>query len=306
MPVKILIFCLMINIALTGHCKDPFELPQQSSDWILYIRYANATQVATQISNKNNKFLSPLGHVVADKRTNSIWIEDDREHLLKIKRYISAIDTPIQQILIKAKIIMMDQHSMQEIGSYFSSTSVGDDKEKTITLPLLNISKQNLLNLKLIALEQQGHVHIVAMPELITNNRQTAEIESGEELPYQEKSGEGNTSIAFKKAVLQLKVTPTLLPHRKILLNLLISQNKPSSLLVQGIPSITTQQLKTTVVINDKQTLILGGISQQMTNIANSGVPFLNKIPLLGRLFTDEQRNDSRKRLMIFITPETQ
>src|SRR3990167_4379664 len=311
MLIKIMIATLLFffNSAISfENIRDPFSLPKPIviKPTTLHIQYANAMKLGVLLNDKNNGFLSSQGRVLADERTNTLWVEDDFIHTAKIKKFLMAIDTPIRQVLLKAKIVMMDQYSLQEIGAYFSAANpdLQEPLMSAITIPLINFGQQQSVNLTLTALEQHGHIHTIAEPELITNNRQSATIESGEEIPYQEKTGQGNTSTTFKKAVLLLKVTPTILPNGKILLTVFVSENKPSLLLIQGVPSITTQQLKTQVVINNLQTLILGGINQQTNDTTHSAIPFFRHIPLLGKLFSSNHHNASKKQLVIFITPQ--
>ncbi len=261
------------------------------------LQFTEATQLAAQLQAKQNHLLSPTATLLADERTNTLWIEDRQEQLAKLRRIIQQLDQPSPQVLIRAKIMLLDDHAERVLGNKLTiHASVQPLK------PLLSLRDMQSLSSELGLLELHGHAKTVAMPELITNNRQTASIESGDELPYQEKTGEGNTSIAFKKAVLALKVTPILLPHHAVLLKLSVSQNKPSALLVQGTPSIATQQLKTQVVIPQHATYLLGGITQLHEHRQRSGLPWLGR--WFGPLFSQDQSEHSRQQLVIFITPE--
>lgn len=309
MRTRIIFFFFLLFatfLIFSDNFRDPFSLPNTTLKTMsTHIHYANADLLSKFLNDKNNKLLSPQGHALSDKRTNILWVEDSANALLKIKKYVSAMDVPIRQIFLKAKVMMMDQQSLVEIGSAFSEKNEETQTSPSpgIIIPIINLAQENILNITLTALEEKGHIHTLAEPELVTSDRQTAEIESGAEIPYQEKTGQGNTSISFKKAVLSLKVTPIILSDDKILLRLLISENKPSALFVQGVPSITTQQLKTEVIMNNRQTLILGGIHQQTENISDTGVPLLNRIPLIGKIFSHRYHQHSTKKLMILITP---
>jgi type IV pilus assembly protein PilQ len=153
-------------------------------------------------------------------------------------------------------------------------------------------------------MENAGRGQLISDPSLYTANQQTASIESGEEIPYQEVSVSGGTATAFKKAVLSLKVTPQIMPGGKVLLQLQINQDRPSSLIVQGVPAITTRQLATNILVNNGQTLVLGGIYEQNNEHTVERVPFLSKIPLLGLLFQQQDVKINKRELLIFVTPK--
>lgn len=310
---KVIAFYIILSLctlAIAG--SDPFVLPATQTRCMknYHIYYAEAKKIAEQINNKNNALLSENGHAIADERTNQLWLEDDNTHLKKIMLFIRSIDIPLKRILIKSRIIFLDDNSMHELGFFLTSPAATDPVASNnapnlfASLPLFKIGDQHLLDLKLNALEASGHANIISTPEILTNDRHTALIESGSELPYQEKSGEGNTSVAFKKAVLRLKVTPFILPANKLLLKLNVNQDKPSNLVINGTPSITTQQLETEITIDNQQTLILGGIREQMDTQNKNGIPLLDQIPVVGSLFTNQKKVHEHKQLLIFITPE--
>jgi len=295
---RTLFLCLFFSVAFA---RDPFLLPTPEKNKLaeITLQFTEAKTVAEQLRAKETKLLSAEGSLIVDERTNTVWIEDQAPQLNKILRFIRGIDRPTQQVLIKAKIVMIDKHSERLLGNRLSMHT-----DLSGHLALLNPANLRWFNAQLDLLEQSGHARVVAAPELITNNRQAASIESGEELPYQEKTGEGNTSIAFKKAVLALKVTPIILPHQKILLKLSLSQNKPSDLIIQGTPSIATQELKTQVIIPHQATYILGGITQYSEQHQQTGLPVLGHLPLLHYLFKQNSDHENDQQLAIFITPE--
>ena len=146
---------------------------------------------------------------------------------------------------------------------------------------LAKLGDSNTLDLELSALESEGKVQIISQPNLITINKKPAYIEAGEDVPYQEKTGEGNTSTNFKKAVLQLKVTPKILSNNKILLDIDISQDNVTSLMINGVPAIETKRIKTQTLVKNRQTVVLGGIHEQNRNTQTNKIPhnvFLTKI----------------------------
>jgi type IV pilus assembly protein PilQ len=160
-----------------------------------------------------------------------------------------------------------------------------------------------LLDLELSALESEGRAELISSPRLITTNLQPAVIDSGQEIPYQESTPSGATSVSFKKAVLSLKVTPQITPDSKILMDLKINQDTASLQTFNGVPAIVTKELQTNVFVNNGQTIVLGGIYQQDKSKTLTRVPFLGKLPVVGALFRSKQVTMNNDELLIFITP---
>jgi type IV pilus assembly protein PilQ len=160
-----------------------------------------------------------------------------------------------------------------------------------------------LIDLELSALESDGKAEIVAQPKVVTADRQTAIIESGEEIPYQEASSSGATSVSFKEAVLGLEVTPQITPDDNIIMDLVVSQDSRGEV-TAGIPSINTNEVQTQVLVANGETVVLGGIFQSEVATTITKTPFLGDIPYLGRLFTKTEKIDERSELLIFITPK--
>ena len=160
-----------------------------------------------------------------------------------------------------------------------------------------------LIDMELSAYEADGQGEIVAQPKIVTADRQTATIKSGEEIPYQEASSSGATSVSFKEAVLSLEVTPQITPDDKIIMDLKVNQDNRGET-TAGIPSIDTNEVITQVLVGNGETIVLGGIfqSEQATTVTKT--PFLGDIPYLGRLFTKTENIDDRSELLIFITPK--
>lgn len=160
-----------------------------------------------------------------------------------------------------------------------------------------------LIDLELSALESDGKAEIVAQPKVVTADRQTAIIESGEEIPYQEASSSGAASISFKEAVLGLEVTPQITPDDNIIMDLVVRQDSRGEV-TAGIPSINTNEVQTQVLVANGETVVLGGIFQSEVATTITKTPFLGDIPYLGKLFTRTEKIDERSELLIFITPK--
>ena len=164
------------------------------------------------------------------------------------------------------------------------------------------------LDLELSEMEKEHRAEIISTPRLITSNQKEAVIEQGEEVPYLESTSSGAASIAFKKAVLSLRITPQITPDDKIILKLKVTQNKPGTNYgissTQKIPGINSEEVSSYVTLGDNQTVVLGGIYKRTNNNTIERVPFLGRIPLVGNLFTHKAIQNKRSELLIFITPK--
>lgn len=160
-----------------------------------------------------------------------------------------------------------------------------------------------LVDLEISALESDGKAELVSQPRVVTADRQTATIKSGEEIPYQEASSSGATSVSFKEAVLSLEVTPQITPDDKIIMDLVVNQDSRGEV-TAGIPSINTNEVATQVLVGNGETVVLGGIFQSQVSTQITKTPFLGDIPYLGRLFKRTDYIDERSELLIFITPK--
>ena len=159
-----------------------------------------------------------------------------------------------------------------------------------------------LLDLEISALAADGHAEVVARPKVITADKSTASIESGVEIPFQEASSSGATSVSFKEAVLGLEVTPQITPDERIIMDLRVNQDTVGQVF-EGVPSINTNQIETQVLVNNGETVVLGGIFQTDRNTTVTKTPFLGDLPYVGRLFRRTLERDDKQELLIFITP---
>jgi type IV pilus assembly protein PilQ len=160
-----------------------------------------------------------------------------------------------------------------------------------------------VLDLELQALESEGLGKIVASPRLVTSNQQQAYIESGEEIPYLESTSSGAASVSFKKAVLRLDVTPQITPDDHIILDLTVNQDSRGEV-TNGVPAINTREMHTKVLVDNGETVVLGGIYIQEKSGAVRRVPFFGRLPYVGWMFKSEVNTDKRNELLIFVTPK--
>jgi len=165
-----------------------------------------------------------------------------------------------------------------------------------------------LIDLELSAAQAEGKGEIVSSPRVITSNQREAVIEQGVEVPYQESSSSGATTTQFKKAVLSLKVTPQITPDDRVILDLEVNKDSVGQLVPSAtggfVPSIDTRSISTQVLVNDGQTVVLGGIMETEQRNSEKKVPFLGDVPGLGALFRTRSKSDSRAELLIFVTPK--
>jgi type IV pilus assembly protein PilQ len=305
-----IIFITSANDALTD---TPF------TSQLILLHNAKATDIATIIQNPSANLLSKTGSVSTDLRTNSLLIQDNAEKIQILKKFIQQIDIPSKQVMIKARIVNIDDTYLRELGVKFStvpitSTSASDGLNMDIpvatsqtghfNMAIAKLSPTTLVDLELSALESEGHGKIISSPELVTADHMEAYIEAGEEIPYQEKTSSGATNVSFKKAVLSLKVIPDVVAPGKIRLSLTVNQDKLSPVLVNGVPAIQTREIKTQVLVHNGETLVLGGIYEQTNSQTLERIPFIGKIPGIGGLFSSKTLGSNKKELLIFVTPE--
>lgn len=310
---------------------------------LIPINYAKATDLAILIKDKQNSLLSEQGRVSADKRTNTLWLQDIGSRVDEVRELIKQLDVPVKQVLIEARIVEVTKDFAQDLGirwgvskpSQLRNTWVGANQlEQGVTSPnavsftdrlnldlvaaplagstpatlgiaLAQLSDNIFLDLELSALESEGLAELISSPRLITANQQPALIDSGQEIPYQESTSSGATAVAFKKAVLSLKVIPQITPDNKIFMDLKINQDVvlPHQI-VNGVPAIATKEIQTNVLVSNGQTIVLGGIYQQDKSKTITRIPFLGQLPVVGNLFKNTQVGIKNDELLIFITPK--
>ena len=170
------------------------------------------------------------------------------------------------------------------------------------------IGSDVLLNLELSALESKGRGEIVSQPRVVTGDKEPAIIKSGTEIPYPESSANGETTISFKEAVLKLDVTPIITPDDRIIMDLIINQDTVGELVIATglggqVPTIDTTELQTRVLVSNGETVVLGGVYDQVDIESESKVPLLGDIPFIGHLFKSTNVTREKQETLIFITP---
>lgn len=279
---------------------------------VLQIRYAKADDIARLLRDEHQTFLSRRGRVKVDARTNILCLQELPANIGVINAMIRRLDVPVQQIAIDARLVSVDDDVERELGIRFNvrgkarsdnSLPLSNSGSDGYSLAIARLADNSLLDVRLSALENAGHAELISSPSLFTANQQAASIEAGEEVPYQEVSDSGGTAVAFKKAVLGLKVTPQVLPGNRVLLQLQINQDRPGSRMVQGMPAITTRQIITSVLVGNGKTIVLGGIYETGNENGQQRLPFVSRIPGLGLLFQQKTDRENKREMLIFVTP---
>jgi len=165
------------------------------------------------------------------------------------------------------------------------------------------LSGGSLIDLEISALQSENQGQIISSPRVITANRHKAHIEQGVEIPYLSASSSGATQVQFKKAVLSIEVTPQITPDDRVIMDLAVNKDSVGQVFA-GIPSIDTREVGTQVLVNNGDTVVLGGIYEQTKRNEVDKVPFLGDIPVLGYFFRHTLKGDERRELLIFVTPK--
>ena len=298
-------------------------------------------------SEDGGSLTSPRGSVVVDVRTNSIIITDTEAKLAEIRDLLALVDIPVRQVMIEARIVVAQSDATKNLGiewggGYLNKSddnivSVSGDTTNVVSLTdsaiagtlasvsypgalLVDLgvastsgfaigfaSSDLFLTAELSALEAEGEGEVVSQPKVITGDKQEASIKSGTEIPYQQSSPSGETTVAFKEAVLALFVTPNITPDDRIMLDLRVNQDTVGALVPTGnggrIPSIDTTQLETQVLVGNGETVVLGGVFKTEDVEQVRKVPFFGDIPYIGAFFRSETQVHKKTETLIFITP---
>lgn len=174
-----------------------------------------------------------------------------------------------------------------------------------IGLAFANLPMGTLLDLELSAAQAEGKSETVSSPRIITSDQEKAVIETGTEIPYQEASSSGATTVAFKKAVLKLEVTPQITPDDRVIMDLKVNKDNPDfANVVLGVPPINTQSVATKVLVDNGETVVLGGVYEQTKSNQVNRVPFFADLPIIGVLFRNKFEQNDKSELLIFVTPK--
>lgn len=309
----------------------------------IQVNYAKASEIAGLLKSKEGSLLSGRGNITVDERTNKLLVQDTSDSLDAIANLVQELDVPVRQVLIESRIVLATDDFSKELGVRFGMsrlTSADGDplaisgsgqaaKELinggcplcadnlnvnlpatssaagTLGLALAKLPFGTLLELELSAAQAEGRSETVSSPKVITANQQEAVIETGTEIPYQQATSSGATSVSFKKAVLSLTVTPQITPDDRIIMDLEVTKDAPNfANSVLGVPPIDTQSVTTQVLVDNGETVVLGGVYEQTKTHQVNRVPFFGDLPIVGVLFRSKLSSDSKSELLVFVTPK--
>ena len=268
-------------------------------------------QIEARIVIVNDDFTRELGARVGFSGFNSY---DDGSSLGYTSGSALANDSAIGSLL---KDLEDDDPNNDGVPFVFSATEGVAPPRYNVNLPVANpagslafslLGPDYLVDLELSAAQAEGRGEVISTPRVITANQREAIIQQGVEIPYQQSASSGATTISFKEAVLELRVTPQVTPDNRIILDLNIKKDSVGQIIVGGagqqVPSIDTREITTQVLVNDGQTVVLGGILETERRETEKKVPYLGDVPVLGRLFKTTGKTNNKDELLIFVTPK--
>ena len=318
------------------------------------LNYAKADAMVNQLNGSsggggsgvggNTRFLSERGSVIAEPRTNQLFVTDTAAKLAQVQELLSKLDIAVRQVLIEARIVEASDTFGRSLGVKLGGTgawqssssgkgiSIGSNYANseagaagnatsgtfvnfpgsnlgtgfdtgTFAVSIFNSISSRLLTLELSALEADGKGKIVSSPRIITADQTKALIEQGTEYPYSVTAPNGATTLAFKKAVLKLEVTPQITPEGNIILDLDINKDSRGETTTQGV-AIDTKHIKTQILIENGGTVVIGGIFEMEDTNQENKIPLLGDVPVVGNLFKSRTKESSKREMLVFITPK--
>jgi len=299
------------------------------------MNYIKAEALQRLLSDPKQTLLSKRGSVLLDERSNMMFVKDTPGRLAEVRAMIAKVDVPTRQVMIEARIVEAGDSFAKNLGIRLNFNQVfpdgatrigGDstairgnlDSNVAVNLPatprsgtpgtfrflLFNNALTQFLTTEISALESDGRGRVISSPRVMTANGVEALIEQGQEIPYQQATSSGATSISFRKAVLSLKVKPLITPDGKIAMELDVNKDTPNTRLSTGAGvAIDTKHVKTEVLVENGGTVVIGGIFEQVTRNNVQRIPFLGDLPYIGFLFKNREIIDDKTELLVFITP---
>ncbi|AUC87098.1 MAG: type IV pilus secretin PilQ [Alteromonas sp.] len=312
--------------------------PLQTVD--IAINYAKAAELAAILKSTEGGILSDRGGVTVDERTNTLLIRDTLESIDEARKTIEVLDIPVKQVLIESRMVTVLDNVDEQLGVRWGFSDRQDDNgvsgslegadtiaggiaptindrlnvnlpvssaAGTIGFQIASLIDGTILDLELSALESENKGEIIASPRITVANQHEAYIEQGTEIPFVQATSSGATAVEFKKAVLSLKVTPHITPDNRIILDLVVTQDtrgETVSTSTGDAVAIDTQEIQTQVLVENGETIVLGGIFQQTSNDGVNKVPLFGDLPVLGALFRNTTTLQQKRELLIFVTPK--
>lgn len=303
---------------------------------LIQVNYAKASDIAKLFQSVTGTSSGPgaqpaagtdnRGSITVDDRTNAIIAYQTQDRLDELRRIVSQLDIPVRQVMIEARIVEASVDYTKELGvqwggslsnrGNFNITGGANSTSNTFVdlgvstasptsgIGIGFVTDNTTLDLQLNAMEKTGNGEVVSQPKVVTSDKETAKILKGSEIPYQEASSSGATSVSFKEAALSLEVTPQITPDNRIIMQVKVNKDEPdyqNALL--GVPPIKKNEVNAKVLVNDGETIVIGGVFSNTQTKTTSKVPFLGDVPVVGRLFKNDYVTDTKNELLVFLTP---
>jgi type IV pilus assembly protein PilQ len=272
------------------------------------------------------KAASSPGSVTVDEHTRSLIIKATRRDMDSLLRFIAKVDKPTAQILIKANIVETTKSMARDLGITWGgqyNPTIGNHSAwitPNIGFPAMPLKGAaavmglsfgtlggNILDLQLSALQKDGKLNILSSPSIITMDNQAAYTENGDEVPYQTTDCTGGVctkSVKKEKATLRLDIEPHVIEGNKLKMDITVKKDEvDQSRNVDNNPYIKKKETKTTLMVEDGETIVISGLTKQKKEEGTTGLPWLKDTPILGWLFKGQQKSDSMEEVLIFITP---
>ena len=266
------------------------------------------------------------GKASVDERNNQLIITDTVEKIRMVKQIVEKIDQVTPQVIIEARIVEANTNFSRDLGFDWGEVTLGTfeinnwnvgptsfqasnlpDADPTAVLGF-NFAKLGgtpftIIDAKLEASEVEGKTNILSAPKIITLDNKKAKIKQGFEIPYQERDSSGNSTVRFKDVDLLLEVTPSVTPDSRIAMNIFVTKNEVFEQTQQG-PALSTNEAETEILIDDGDTVVIGGILKSTKTWDEDRIPGLGKLPVVGWLFKSQSSTDDKNELLIFMTPQ--
>jgi type IV pilus assembly protein PilQ len=266
------------------------------------------------------------GKASVDERNNQLIVTDTVAKIKMVKEIVEKIDKVTPQVIIEARIVEANTNFSRDLGFDWGEITLGTfdigewnigpttfqasnlpDADPTAVLGL-NFAKLSgtpftIIDAKLEASEIEGKTNILSAPKIITLDNKKAKIKQGFEIPYQERDSSGNSTVRFKDVDLLLEVTPSVTPDNRISMNIFVTKNEVFQETAQG-PALSTNEAETEILVDDGDTVVIGGILKSTKTWDEDRIPGLGKLPVVGWLFKSQSSADDKNELLIFMTPQ--
>ncbi|QZA54169.1 type IV pilus secretin PilQ [Pseudomonas sp. 2hn] len=261
--------------------------------------------------------LAGRGSLSVDARTNTLVATQPAARLAELRRLVTQLDVPVRQVMIEARIVEANVDYEKALGVRWGGPLYGTDRQlgsdlfvdlgverAAAGLGVGLLRSDILLDLELSAMEKSGNGEIISQPKVVTADKETARILKGTEVPYQETTRSGATSVSFREASLSLEVTPQITPDGKVIMAVRVTKDEPDFInALNDVPPIRKNEVNAKVRVTDGQTIVIGGVYSTSQNKVVDKVPFFGDLPYVGRLFRRDALQEKKSELLVFLTP---